>query len=89
MSIKINLNKAKEIHIERWRTVRTQLLTSLDIEFMRAMEVENEEEKQKISLLKQEVRDVTLHDLSEINSANELSLIWPNCLGEKPQEYDG
>jgi hypothetical protein len=88
MSIKININLAKEIHIERWRISRAPLLGSLDIEFMKAVEGGDEEKKQEISLLKQELRDVTLHDLSNVNSTEELSSIWPSCLGEKPEEYN-
>ena len=80
MPIIINIDKAKEIQKERWRLARTPILESLDVEFLMAVEAEDKDKQNEIAVKKQELRDVTEIDLSEINTAEELKEVWPNCL---------
>ena len=80
MPIRINIKKAKEIQKDRWRETRKPLLENLDIEFMKAVEAGDTDEQQLIAAKKQELRDITEVDLSEINDVNELKDIWPECL---------
>ena len=80
MPIRINIKKAKEIQKDRWRETRKPLLENLDIEFMKAVEAGDTDEQQLIAAKKQELRDVTGFDLSEIDDANELKDVWPECL---------
>ena len=92
MPIKINIEKAKEIHIERWREARKPLLDNLDIESLRFAEnnpngtVQGSDRAEEILLIrkkKQELRDVTDVNLSSITEVEELKKIWPDCLGQK------
>ena len=92
MPIKINIEKAKEIHIERWREARKLLLDKLDIESLRFTEknqsgtVKGSDKEEEILLIlkkKQELRDVTDVNLSDITEVEELKKIWPDCLGQK------
>ena len=57
--ISINMDKAREIHKENLREMRKPILEKLDVEFMKAFEVNNTERIQEITTLKQELRDVT------------------------------
>jgi len=59
MSIRINIDKAKEIQRARWRTLREPKLAALDVRFMRALEQGNTAELADIATEKQALRDVT------------------------------
>ena len=84
MGVQVNIEKAKEIQIERWREARKPLLESLDVQYLRSVEQKDESLQVKISKKKQELRDVTNVKLEEIKTAEELSEVWPQCLGQKP-----
>ena len=75
-----NLEKAKEVQRNRWRQARQPLLQELDIKFLIASEQEDVGEINIIKEKKQILRDVTLTDLSSVNSLEELKEIWPECL---------
>jgi viroplasmin and RNaseH domain-containing protein len=80
--ITINLDKAKEIQKNRWRTARKPILEKLDTEFMRAVETGDTTKQQQIATQKQTLRDVTTTDLSTITNTQELKNVWPNILNE-------
>lgn len=75
---KVNINKAKTIHLDKFRVVRTPKLAKLDIDFMKAVEANDEEKKAEIVAAKQALRDVTLtllpDDLAGIKAT------WPDIL---------
>lgn len=86
MSIKINMNKAKNIWRDKWRQAREPLLKDLDVEFMRATEMADAGKQAEIAAKKQELRDVPDIDVSTIETTEALKLVWPECLGEKPED---
>jgi len=79
--IKVNINKAKEIWLEHYRTARTPLLEKLDLEYMRADEAGDPELKKQIASKKQALRDVTKTDLP--NTIEEIKSTWPEILGKR------
>ena len=85
MSIKINMNKARDIWKDKWRAAREPLLKDLDVEFMRATEAGDNTKQAEIAAKKQELRDVTETDLSASETPELLKQVWPGCLGEKPE----
>lgn len=79
-SITVDMPKAKEIQIERWRIARKPLLEKLDVEYMIALEQENGVRMSEIKAKKQALRDVTKTDLSKIATPEELKTVWPEIL---------
>ena len=51
---------------------------------MRALEQNNTELMESIKIEKQSLRDITLTDLSSIQTPDDLRNIWPEVLGENP-----
>ena len=86
MSIKVNMGKARDIWRDKWRAAREPVLKDLDIEFMRATELNDQGKQAEIAAKKQELRDVTTTDLSVMTTTDNIKLVWPECLGEKPEE---
>jgi hypothetical protein len=80
--ITINLDKAKEIQKNRWRTARKPILEKLDTQFMRAVETGDTAKQQQIATQKQSLRDVTTTDLSSVTTPDQLKTIWPSILNE-------
>lgn len=80
----LNLEKAKEIWLNAYRKARTPLLEELDKKFMRAFEMGDTELIESIKIQKQQLRDITLTDLSSIQHPDELREIWPEILGQNP-----
>ena len=79
---KINISKAKEVWLERYRRARTPLLEKLDVDFMRAVESGNTILQQEIASKKQALRDVTKTELP--NTLEEIKATWPEILGTNP-----
>ena len=75
--ITINLDKAKEIQKNRWRTARIPILEKLDTQFMRAVETGDTAKQQQIATQKQSLRDVTTTDLSSVTNTEELKNVSP------------
>lgn len=69
--IKINLDKAKEILKDRVRAERAPMLSSLDVEFMRAVEAGDTQKQQEIASKKQSLRDAT-KSVDLISSVDEI-----------------
>ena len=78
--VNISLERAKDIQRNRWREVRGPLLEALDLDFLMASEEGDSDTINLIKQKKQILRDVTLTDLSTVNSLEELKEIWPECL---------
>ena len=77
--IKINLDKAKDIHKNYLRASRVDALTDLDSKFMRALEAG--EDTTEIAKQKQELRDITKHpDLLEAKTPEEVKDFWHPAL---------
>lgn len=76
--IKINIEKAKQIWLDKFRIARKPILEQLDIDFIRAVEQGDIDLQKEISLKKQLLRDITEiplpDDLEEIKST------WPEIL---------
>jgi hypothetical protein len=79
---KVDIPKAKEIHLEYFRKARTPLLAALDVEFMRAVESGDTALQSEIAGRKQALRDVTSIDLP--NTLEEIRATWPDILGHNP-----
>ena len=71
--------EVKEKHSELNRRI-----AYLDKESKEAQVQLDESLQVEISKKKQELRDVTNVKLEEIKTAEELSEVWPQCLGQKP-----
>jgi hypothetical protein len=65
LGAKVNIEKAKDIHLDKFRAARKPKLDKLDIEFMKAVEANDEEKKAEIVAAKQALRDVTLIPLPD------------------------
>ena len=83
--IKIDLQKALEIHKTQIRKKRDELFPSLDVQFMKALEQGNTTLSTEIGTKKQALRDITDIDISNISTLDELKAIWDvELLGESP-----
>jgi hypothetical protein len=80
--IAINRTKAKEIWLNRYRLARAPILESLDVEFMRAVELGDTVKQAEIAAQKQALRDVTLTSLPE--DLDGIKNTWPEILGPRP-----
>jgi len=74
----VNINKAKAIHLDKFREARKPLLESLDVQYMRALETEDTVKAAEIAVKKQELRDVTKTPLPD--TLPELKEVWPDIL---------
>lgn len=80
--ILVDIAKAKEIWLNKFRKVRGPILSSLDIEFMRAVEKRDINLQNEIAFKKQILRDITLTELP--NTTEEIKATWPEVLGINP-----
>lgn len=76
---KVNLEKAKAIHKDKWRAARKPKLEKLDIDFMRAVEAGDTNKQSEISAQKQALRDVTNTPLDG-TTLEEIKAVWPAIL---------
>jgi hypothetical protein len=79
LGAKVNIEKAKAIHLDKFRSARTPLLAALDISFMRAVEAGDADLQKEIASKKQALRDVTLIELP--NTLEGIKATWPEVLG--------
>ena len=79
------MNKARDIWRDKWRIAREPLLKDLDVQFMRATEMADAGKQAEIATKKQELRDVTDTNLNTATTADQLKLMWPECLGDKSE----
>jgi CO dehydrogenase/acetyl-CoA synthase alpha subunit len=76
---KVNLEKAKAIHKDKWRAARKPKLEKLDIDFMRAVELGDAQKQSEIAAQKQALRDVTETPLDG-TTLEEIKAVWPAIL---------
>ena len=79
---RIDMDKAKDTHLNFWRENRDARFQILDVEYIRADEQDDVQLKAQISEKKQLLRDVTDTDLSHINNIEDLKTFWPDILIE-------
>jgi len=77
-TVDVHLDKAKEIKKDKMRDLRKPLMDHCDIEFMKAVEVGDEDMKQCIIARKQELRNVTKLKLPD--DIEELKAFHPEIL---------
>jgi len=78
----VNIEKAKQLHLDKFREARKPILSKLDVDYMRAVEQGDSAKQAEIAAEKQSLRDVTKVALpSEIPSLKE---VWPDILGPRP-----
>lgn len=75
---KVNIEKAKAIHLDKFRSARAPKLSVLDIEYMKAVEANDEAKKAEVAADKQALRDVTLTVLP--NDLEGIKSTWPQIL---------
>jgi hypothetical protein len=78
LGAKVNIEKAKAIHLDKFRAARAPKLAKLDIDFMKAVEVNDEVKKAEIIATKQALRDVTLIPLPDDLAG--IKATWPDIL---------
>ena len=72
----INMDKAKEIKKDLIRRDRTDELTKLDVEFLRAVEAGDTQKQSEIAAKKQALRDATEHPaLVNVQTPEELKAL--------------
>jgi len=76
--VKVNIDKAKAIQLDKFRAARAPKLAKLDIDFMKAVEANDEEKKAEIVAAKQALRDVTLTTLPDDLAG--IKATWPDIL---------
>jgi hypothetical protein len=78
---RIDLARARALHMSRIRAARDHALAALDIPFIRAVEASDAERRSVIAATKQRLRDLpeTL-DLAAAETADQLDAIWPDDL---------
>jgi len=75
---KANIEKAKAIHLDKFRSARSPKLQKLDVDFMKAVEANDEAKKTEIVAAKQALRDVTLTPLPDDLAG--IKATWPDIL---------
>ena len=75
---KVNIERAKAIHLDKFRSARSPKLQKLDIDFMKAVEANDEAKKVEIVAAKQALRDVTLTPLPDDLAG--IKATWPDIL---------
>ena len=78
LGISCNIDKAKAIHLDKFRVARTPLLARLDVDYMKAIEVEDSVAASAIAVKKQALRDVTKTPLPD--TLPEIKEVWPDIL---------
>lgn len=68
----------KNIHLDKLRSVRAPKLAKLDVDYMKAIEVEDYVTASAVAVKKQELRDVTKTPLPD--TLEEIKEVWPSIL---------
>ena len=75
---KVNMPKARDLHMDQIRSVRNTELAKLDAPFMQALEARDVAEQQRIADLKQQLRDIPqTFDLNVFTTPESLKSSWP------------
>lgn len=78
LGAKVNIEKAKDIHLYKFRSARAPKLAKLDIEYMKAVEANDDAKKAAVAADKQALRDVTLTPLPDDLAG--IKATWPDIL---------
>lgn len=79
--VAVNMDKAREIHMDRIRKVRDRELAKLDVEYQRADERGDATAKAQVAARKQALRDIPqTFDLTQAKTPEELKALWPEGL---------
>jgi len=79
--IKVNIEKAKEIHREKVRYARKEAFKSLDAEFMKSLERGDSVKGAEVSALKQQLRDLpACEEIENATCLDDLRNHWPDIL---------
>jgi hypothetical protein len=78
LGAKVNIEKAKAIHLDKFRSARAPKLAKLDVEYMKAVEANDEAKKAAVAADKQALRDVTLTPLPDDLAG--IKATWPDIL---------
>lgn len=79
--IVVNMTKARLLHMQDIRVVRNQRLTELDIPFIRAVEIGDSSEQERIRVQKQVLRDIPeTFALADYTTPESLKAAWPDEL---------
>jgi len=77
MPIRVNMEKARAIHLDVIRGVRNAELAALDVPFMRAVEAGDTEAQATIATKKQTLRDIPQTFELTARTPEELKGKWP------------
>lgn len=81
----VNIEKASNKFIELIRNVRLPILQKLDVDYIKSLEFGNQTLTSEIVSKKEQLRDITNIDLSDVTNLNELESKWPTeLLGDYP-----
>jgi hypothetical protein len=78
----VNIDRAKEVHLDKFRAARAPKLAALDVAFMRAVEQGDSAKQAEIAEAKQELRDITKTPLPD--TLEEIKACWPSTLDPRP-----
>lgn len=73
-----DISACKEIHLDKFRAARAPKLAKLDVDYMKAIEVEDSVKASQIAIAKQELRDITKITLPD--TLPEIKEVWPDIL---------
>lgn len=77
----IDLELAKDVWRNKMRPIRNERLKQLDLEWMKALEVDDYQAAAKIIVKKVELRDITKRDeLKYAKTLDEIKAFWPAVL---------
>jgi hypothetical protein len=82
--ITVNMDKAKQVHLNRMRSVREAAFKHVDAD--RAIAADKGDQAALVSVKARaiELRDITKHpDLLAAKTPDELKAVWPVCLGAR------
>ena len=79
MPIVVNMSKARGIHMDKIREVRNKELVKKDIEFMKALEADDDSHK-AIAVEKQVLRDIPQTFDLTTDTSEQLKELWPEGL---------
>ena len=87
MAFILNIEKAKELFLNKLRRFREDKWSDLDVSYMRALESGNQSKISEIVLKKEQLRNITDMNLSDVENLNDLKSKWPTeLLGKSPYE---
>jgi flagellar motility protein MotE (MotC chaperone) len=76
--ISYNFPNIKEIWKNKWREKREEIFKKLDVDYMRALEQNDDKKRSEIVAKKEELRKITEIELPD--DASVIIKTWPNCL---------